>query len=111
MFLVGAAVTAILLVWVVRWRRRTYGAEMHTVALREVCPHLKPALERLLAGGHVAWRVGQRGPDMPMEIHVRPRFDPQGLYDQMKLAPPVYVSPRNVLYCRECWCELRPGQD
>jgi len=35
---------------------------------------------------------------MPLEIHIRPAFDPQAVYTELQLAPPVYVSERNVLF-------------
>jgi hypothetical protein len=108
LYMIGAVVTAVLLVVVARWRRRTFAVEMRDAATREVCPHLRPALNRLLESGHVVRRVGQRGPDMPMEIHLQPAFDPRALQTELKLDDPVHVSQRNVLYCPQCWCELRP---
>ena len=57
--------------------------------------------------GFELW-TGQKAPDLPMEIHLTPVFDPQGVYDELKLAEPVYVSERNVLYCKDDWCEVHP---
>jgi hypothetical protein len=47
---------------------------------------------------------------MPLEIHVIPPFDPHALYKDLQLIPPVYVSERNVLFCKEDWCEIHPGE-
>jgi hypothetical protein len=30
------------------------------------------------------------------------------VYDELKLAEPVFVSERNVLYCKQDWCEIHP---
>jgi hypothetical protein len=73
-----------------------------------VCDHLRPVYELLLSRGHVVARVAQDHPNLPLEIHVRPAFDPKAVYDELKLAEPVFVSERNVLYCKEDWCELHP---
>ena len=64
--------------------------------------------DHVLAKGSRITRVGQKHPDLPLEIHVDPPFDPQAVYDELKLAEPVFVSERNVLYCKEDWCELHP---
>lgn len=106
--LAGTAVAAVLLVVVVRWRRRDHAANTHGLAEQEVCDHLRPALDHVLAGGCRITRVGQTHPDLPLEIHVAPPFDPKVVYAQLKLAEPVFVSERNVLYCKEDWCELHP---
>jgi hypothetical protein len=46
---------------------------------------------------------------MPLEIHVAPGFDPKSVAEQLGLTDPVFVSAeRNVLFCKEDWCELHP---
>jgi hypothetical protein len=107
-WVVIAAVVAVVLAWAVRARRRSYASYLTEVAAREVCPHLRPAYELLTSRGHVPVNVGQRHPDLPLEIHVAPPFDPKGVYDELKLAGPVFVSERNVLYCKEDMCEIHP---
>jgi hypothetical protein len=99
---------ALALVFIMRWRKRTFAEHMHAVADQEVCQHLAPALKRLLERGHVVRRVGQRHPDMPLEIHMAPAFDPRQLVEELNLADPVAVSERGVLICREDYCELHP---
>ena len=47
-------------------------------------------------------------PTCPLEIHLQPPFDPQAIYDELKLTEPVFVSERKVLYCQEDWCEVHP---
>jgi hypothetical protein len=104
----GVLLAAVLLIVVVRARHRGKAAHDLRYSSENVCPHLKPALDLLLARGHRVDQVGQLGPDMPLEIHLTPPFDPQAIYEELKLADPVFVSERNVLYCKEDWCELRP---
>ena len=113
--LAGAAMVGAILVWAVRWRRRDHAHNLRHLAEQEVCPHLRPAYELLASRGHVVLRVGQKGPDMPLEVHIAPPpgagtppFEPRQVYDELKLADPVFVSERNVLYCKEDWCELQP---
>jgi hypothetical protein len=106
--LVAAPVLAVLLVVVVRWRRQGFARHVVEVAEGEVCDHLRPALDLLRSRGHGVTRVGQKAPEMPLEIHMAPPFDPKGVYDELKLDEPVFVSERNVLYCKEDWCELHP---
>ncbi|MDB5297884.1 MAG: hypothetical protein JWO31_3867 [Phycisphaerales bacterium] len=106
--LAGTAVAAVVMVIVLRWRRRDHAGNTQTLADENVCEHLRPALDRVRAAGGRVTRVGQHHPDLPLEIHVEPPFDPQGLYAELKLADPVFVSERNVLYCKEDWCELHP---
>ncbi len=113
LLLLGAAAVGLLLVLTVRWRHRSYARNVSQLAAEEVCPHLRPAYELLAARGHAPRRVGQKHPDLPLEIHMVPPlgnapFDPRQVYDELKLAEPVYVSERNVLYCKEDWCELHP---
>jgi hypothetical protein len=43
-----------------------------------------------------------------MEIHLTPPFSPQAVYDELELREPVFVSERNVLYCKQDWCEIHP---
>ena len=113
--LLGAAALGVALVWAVRWRRRDHALNMRHFAEQEVCDHLRPAYELLAARGHAVLRVGQKTPEMPLEIHLTPTpggatFDPKQVYDELKLAEPVFVSERNVLYCKEDWCEIHPGR-
>ena len=108
LILVGASVLAVLLVIVVRWRVRSHGAFTQALADDTVCQHLRPAWELLRARGHCAARVGQKAPYLPLEIHVQPPFDPRAVYDELQLAEPVFVSERNVLYCKQDWCEIHP---
>jgi hypothetical protein len=106
--LLCAVAAAVGLVLVVRWRRRNYAEHLHQTSDAEVCEHLRPALELLLSRGHRVARVGQRNPDLPLEIHMQPPFSPNEVYAELKLAEPVFVSERNVLYCKEDWCEIHP---
>ena len=106
--LVGAVLLAVVLVVVVRWRVRSHGEFTQQLAGDNVCEHLRPAWELLRSRGHRAARVGQKAPELPLEIHVQPPFDPRAVYDELKLADPVFVSERNVLYCKEDWCEIHP---
>src|SRR5260221_67420 len=93
----AALLAAIVMIVVVRARHRNKAAHDVTYAHDNICEHLKPALERLESTGHHVIRVGQHGKEMPLEIHLHPAFDPQALYDELKLEPPVYLSERNVL--------------
>ena len=104
----GAVVLAIAFVVVVRLRHRSHAENVVKVAGEEVCEHLRPALELLASRGHRVTRVGQKAPDFPMEIHLEPPFEPKAVYDELKLAEPVLLSERNVLYCKEDWCEIHP---
>jgi hypothetical protein len=105
---IGAIVAAIAFVLIIRWRRRDHTVNIRELAEQEVCEHLRPALERVLQNDCRVTRVGQNHRDLPLEIHVAPPFDPKAIYDELKLADPVFVSERNVLYCKEDWCELHP---
>jgi hypothetical protein len=93
---------------VLRLRRRSRDQFLQEFSDNEVCEHLRPALELLKSRGHRVVRAGQMRREMPLEIHLAPPFDPQALADELKLAEPVFVSERNVLYCKENWCELHP---
>ena len=106
--LLGAIAIGVILVWAVRARRRSHAVYLGELAAGEVCPHLKPAYDLLASRGHRPVNVGQRHPELPLEIHVTPRFDPRAVYDELKLAEPVFVSERNVLYCKEDLCEIHP---
>lgn len=97
---------AVVLGWAVKARRRSYASHLREVAAGEVCPHLRPAYALLTSRGHVPVNVGQRHPDLPFEIHVAPPFDPKAVYHELKLVEPVFVSERNVLYCKEDLCEI-----
>lgn len=115
LMLLGAAAVGAALVLAVRWRHRSHARNLRDLAAGEVCDHLRPAYEWLTARGHVARRVGQNHPDLPLEIHLVPPpgespFDPRQVYDALKLAEPAFVSERNVLYCKEDWCEIHPRQ-
>jgi hypothetical protein len=103
----AVALVAVMLV-VVRARHRQKATHDHNFALANVCEHLRPALELLLARGHRVRRVGQLDRDLPLEVHVEPAFDPQAVYTELELEPPVHVSERNVLICKEDFCELHP---
>jgi hypothetical protein len=105
---IGIALAAVALVLVVAWRRRTQARFFQEFAEREVCPHLRSALELLRSRGHVVVRAGQRRPEFPLEIYIAPGFDPSAICAELKLEEPVAVSERNVLICREDWCELHP---
>jgi hypothetical protein len=104
----GVVVAVVLMFYVIRWRRRGFTQHVNESAQREICEHLRPALDMLLARGHRIIDTGMKHPDAPLEIHLAPRFDPQAVYDELKLAEPVFVSERKVLYCKEDWCELHP---
>ena len=106
--LLGAAAVAVVLVWAIRARRRSHGVYLTELAAGEVCPHLQPVYELLASRGHRPTNVGQRHPDLPLEIHMAPPFDPKAVFDELKLAEPVFVSERNVLYCKEDLCEVHP---
>ena len=97
-----------VMAWALRARKRSHAAWVANTAQTEVCDHLRPAYELLLSRGHRVLRVGQKHPDLPLEIHFAPRFEPQSLYEELKLNEPVFVSERNVLYCKDDWCELHP---
>jgi hypothetical protein len=106
--IVGVIAAVVAMFYVLRWRRRGFVAHVNEAAEREVCKHLRPALELLLARGHRIVDVGMKRPELPLEIHIAPGFEPQAIYDELKLAEPVFVSDRRVLYCKEDWCELHP---
>ena len=106
--LLGAAALAIVTIVVVRLRQKSHAREVNALADRNVCDHLRPAWELLRQRGHVALRVGQKGPDLPLEIHVAPPFVPNELQAELNLSEPVFVSERNVLYCKQDWCEIHP---
>ena len=106
--ILGILAAAIALAVVVRWRRRNYAQFLQRFADDEVCEHLRPALDVLKSRGHVIVRAGQMARDLPLELHISPGFDPKTLYEELKLEDPVFVSDRNVLYCEEDWCELKP---
>ena len=108
--LLGAVVLAVAFVIVVRLRHKSHAENVVKVAGEEVCEHLRPALELLTSRGHRITRVGQKAPDFPMEIHLAPPFEPKALYDELKLAEPVRVSERNVLFCKDDWCEIHPKE-
>jgi hypothetical protein len=106
--LLGAVAVGVILVWAVRARRRSHAAFLRETSADLVCPHLRPAYDLLLSRGHAPVNVGQRHPDLPMEIHLAPPFEPRALFDELKLAEPVFVSERNVLGCKEDLCEIHP---
>ena len=98
----------VVLLAVVRARQRGKAAHDVDYARENVCEHLRPAFDLLRSRGHRVEQVGQISSDFPLEIHLGPVFDPKAIYDELKLEPPVYVSERNVLYCKEDWCEIHP---
>jgi len=104
----GVIVAVITMIIVIGWRRRTFRAHLNESAEQEVCPHLKPAMDLLLARGHRIVDVGQKHEEYPLEIHLAPHFDPAAVAKELDLQPPVFVSERNVLYCKDDWCELHP---
>ena len=106
--ILAVLVGTVIFIAVVRARHR--GKAVHDVefADQNVCEHLRGALELLRSRGHQIEQVGQHGPDFPLEIHLRPAFDPAAIYKELQLEPPVYVSERNVLFCKEDWCEIHP---
>ena len=106
--IVAAVAVVVVMIVVIRARHRQKAAHDQEFAAENVCEHLRPALEHLLARGHLVRRVGQHGPDMPLEVHVQPAFDPQALYAELNLGPPVHVSERGVLLCKDDFCELHP---
>jgi len=108
LMLAGAVVLAVAFVLVMRLRHRSHAEHVVKVADEEVCDDLRPALSLLTSRGHRVTRVGQKAPDFPMEVHLAPPFEPKALYDELKLAEPVFVSERNVLYCKADWCEIHP---
>lgn len=103
-----AVIAAIAMPFVIRLRRRSQQRFMAEFSDREVCEHLRPALDHLKARGHAVRRAGQRSPDFPLEIHLVPPFDPLRVAEELKLEEPVFVSERNVLFCRQDLCELHP---
>jgi hypothetical protein len=103
-----AILCAIALPFVLRLRRRSHLQFIQQFTDNEICDHLRPALEHLKSKGHTVVRAGQQARDFPLEIHLAPPFDPRRLVDELKLAEPVFVSERNVLFCREDLCELHP---
>ena len=105
-----AVLMAIALPFILRARRRSHRQFIQRYSDTEVCEHLRPALERLKSKGHTVVRAGQKAPDFPLEIHLAPPFDPRQLADELKLAAPVFISDRNVLYCRDDLCELHPAK-
>src|SRR5436190_4216027 len=104
----GVIVAVVLMLIIIRWRRRGFALHLNETAEQEICPHLRPAFELLKSRGHRIINVGQKHDEYPLEIHLAPRFDPGALARELDLQPPVYVSERNVLYCKEDWCELHP---
>ena len=106
--MVGVFAMAIALVVVIQWRRKSQRRFLEEFSDVNVCEHLQGALEVLKGRGHVVVRAGQKHPDLPLEIHISPRFDPAAIAAELKLEEPVFVSERGVLYCKEDWCELHP---
>ncbi len=103
----GIVAAMVLMAYVVRTRRRQYHQWLNDTADEEICEHLRPALAELRRRGHVVCRVGMRAPNMPLEIHVVPAFNEAELAAAIHIESPARVSDRRVLYCAECWCELR----
>ncbi|HEX2973027.1 MAG TPA: hypothetical protein VHP11_11885 [Tepidisphaeraceae bacterium] len=93
---------------VLRKRRRSHQRFLEEYCEAEICEHLRGAFELLKSRGHRIVRAGQVRPNMPLEVHLAPAFDPKELAKELDLKEPVFVSERNVLGCREDWCELHP---
>lgn len=106
--IVGIILAAVFMVLVVTRRRKAKTSHDLEFAQENVCEHLRPAFDLLLSRGHVVKTVGQNHPELPLEIHLAPAFDPKAVYEESGLAEPAFVSERNVLYCKEDWCELHP---
>lgn len=106
--ILGVIAAAVVMIVVVTRRRKGKATHDLEFARENVCEHLRPGLELLLARGAAVSKVGQNHPELPLEIHLSPAFDPRMVYEEAKLAEPVFVSERNVLYCKEDWCELHP---
>jgi hypothetical protein len=106
--LAGTIALAVVFIWAIRARRRSHKHYLEETADTEVCDHLRPAFKLLRSRGHRVTNIGQRSPELPLEIHLAPPFDPSSVFDELKLAEPVFVSERNVLYCKKDWCELHP---
>jgi hypothetical protein len=104
----GILAAFVLMIFVVAWRRRSYRRFMDEFAERELCEHLRPALHELRRRGHWVLRAGQRHPQLPLEVHITPAFDPGALARDLDLGPPVHVSERDVLFCDEDFCEIQP---
>ena len=108
--IVGILVGTVVFIVVLRARHRGKAAHDVGYAQQNVCEHLRRALELLQSRGHQVHQVGQLNEDFPLEIHLRPAFDPHAVYAELQLEPPVYVSERNVLFCKEDWCEIHPAK-
>lgn len=104
----GVLVMVIAMIVVLRWRRQSFRAHLDEMAEGEICEHLKGALDLLKSRGHRIINVGQKAEEYPLEIHIAPAFDPGAIAKELDLQPPVHVSERNVLYCKDDWCELHP---
>lgn len=94
---------------VVQLRRRSHARFLQEFAETDICQHLRQALKLLTERGHRVMRAGQLRPNMPLEIHVSPPFDPRKLAEELNLSEPVFVSDRNALCCRKDWCEIHPS--
>lgn len=105
----GFIAALVAMIFVVNWRRKGHRRFLQEYAAQQVCPHLRPAFDLLKQRGHTVSRAGQFAPDYPLELHLAPRWDPKAVYQELDLQPPVYLSERNVLFCKECECELHPG--
>ncbi len=108
--ILGVVAVAVTLVLVLQFRRRGKADHDLHYSTENVCPHLKPALDLLLERGNRVKSVGQVAREFPLEIHLVGKFDPQGLYDELKMEPPAQVSERGVLFCKDDWCEIHPGE-
>jgi len=97
----------VMLVWVMKARKKQHAAFLERYARENVCEHLRPVLEALLARGHVVRRAGQRSADLPVEIHLAPPFDARTVWGELRLEEPLRLSDRNVVLCPEDWCEIR----
>ncbi len=109
--IIAVVLAGVSLPLVLRARRKGHQRFLDEVADREVCDHLKPAIELLKLRGHLIVRAGQKAPDFPMEIHFEPRFDATEVFAAAGLQAPADVSERGVILCPEHWCELGDGQN
>jgi hypothetical protein len=108
LWIVLVLLSAIVTPMVLWRRRRSHQRFLKEYSEAEICGHLRPALELLQSRGHRVTRAGQRHPELPLEVYLSPAFSPQEIAAELELKDPVFVSERNVLYCKEDWCELHP---
>ena len=64
----GVLVMVIVMIFVLRWRRRSFHGHLDEMAEQEVCEHLKPALQLLKSRGHRILDVGQKSAEYVLEL-------------------------------------------